>query len=54
MLPESENVFTVREVKARITFVRDDKGSVTGLTLNQNGRDLPGKKIGDGETKNEE
>lgn len=43
--PESETMFFVREVNARITFVKDDKGIVTGLILQQNGRDLPAKKL---------
>jgi len=43
--PESEIKFFVREVNARVTFVKDDKGVVTGLILHQNGRDMPAKKL---------
>lgn len=43
--PESENVFVLRAAGARLTFKRDGSGKVTGLVLNQGGRDLPAPKI---------
>ncbi len=43
--PESEDVFVLRAAGAKITFQKDDSGKVTGLILNQGGRDLPASKI---------
>jgi hypothetical protein len=43
--PESEIRFFLREVDAQIQFVKDATGAVTGLTLFQNGQQVPGKKI---------
>ncbi len=45
LFPEGENKFFLRVVNAKVTFTRDDKGSVTGLIIYQGGRDMPGKKI---------
>ncbi|MCG8457302.1 MAG: DUF3471 domain-containing protein, partial [Holophagales bacterium] len=45
IFPESETVFFLRAVDARITFQRDRDGVVTGLVLHQGGRDMPGRKI---------
>jgi CubicO group peptidase (beta-lactamase class C family) len=45
LFPESQTKFFVRVVDAKITFVKDDKGTVTSLILHQNGRDMPAKKI---------
>jgi len=45
LFPEAENKFFLRVVNAKVTFNRDDKGSVTGLVIHQGGRDMPGKKI---------
>lgn len=45
IFPESETKFFLRAVDAQITFVKDEKGQVTGLILRQNGRDFPAKKI---------
>jgi CubicO group peptidase (beta-lactamase class C family) len=42
---ESETEFFVTVVDAQMTFVKDEKGQVTGLILHQNGRDIPAKKI---------
>ncbi|HKG94151.1 MAG TPA: serine hydrolase [Gemmatimonadaceae bacterium] len=42
---ESETEFYPRVVDARITFQVDDGGKVTGLTLHQNGRDMPAAKV---------
>lgn len=43
--PYSETEFFLKVVKAEITFNKDDQGKVTGLILNQNGRQMPGKKV---------
>jgi len=45
LYPEGENKFFLKVVDAKVTFVKDDKGQVTGLILHQNGQDVPGKKI---------
>jgi serine-type D-Ala-D-Ala carboxypeptidase/endopeptidase len=42
--PESETKFFIREVEAQVTFQLDVDGTVTGLVLHQNGRDMPGAK----------
>ena len=42
--PESENEFFYKVVDAQITFEKDDSGNVTGLTLHQNGADMPAPK----------
>jgi CubicO group peptidase (beta-lactamase class C family) len=42
---EGENKFFLKVVDARVTFVKDDKGQVTGLVIHQGGQDMPGKKI---------
>jgi CubicO group peptidase (beta-lactamase class C family) len=44
MLAESDTKFFLRVVDAQITFVKDDKGQVTHLILNQNG-EIEAKKI---------
>lgn len=43
--PVSENQFAVAAVKAVVSFEKDANGRVTGLTLTQNGRANPAKKI---------
>jgi CubicO group peptidase (beta-lactamase class C family) len=45
LFPEGENKFMLRLVNAKVTFVKDAAGTVTGLTIHQNGRDVSGKKI---------
>jgi hypothetical protein len=45
LYPEAEDKFFLKVVEAKLTFVKDDKGQVTGLVLHQGGRDSPGKKI---------
>jgi hypothetical protein len=42
--PESNTDFFVKEVDARVTFIRDASGKVSGLVLHQYGRDRPAKK----------
>ena len=39
------NFFAPRAFKAKVTFVKDADGKVTGLRLSQNGRDIEGKRI---------
>ena len=39
--PESRSTFFIREADAQFEFVRDEKGRVTKLVLNQNGRQIP-------------
>jgi D-alanyl-D-alanine-carboxypeptidase/D-alanyl-D-alanine-endopeptidase len=43
--PESETKFFWKVVDARVTFDVDDDGKVTGLTLHQNGKDQPAKRV---------
>lgn len=43
--PEAKDVFVLRAAGAKLTFQRDGSGKVTGLVLNQGGRDLPAPKI---------
>ena len=45
LFPEAENKFFLRVVDAKVTFIKDEKGQVTGLGIHQGGRDVPGKKI---------
>jgi hypothetical protein len=39
IFPESQNEFFYKAVDAQLTFVKNDKGEVTGLILHQNGID---------------
>ncbi len=43
--PEDDGTFTVSNVNAKLTFVRDDKGKVVELTISLNGQEMKGKKI---------
>ena len=43
--PESEDVFVLRAAGAKLTFKKDASGKVTGLVLNQGGRDIEAPKI---------
>ena len=43
----SESRFFLKVVEAQLEFQRDSDGKVTGLTLHQNGRAMPAKRIGD-------
>ncbi len=45
LFPDGPDTFMLRVVNAKVTFVKDAAGTVTGLVLNQNGRDINGKKI---------
>lgn len=45
LFPYSETEFFLKAVKAEVSFQKDDQGKVTSLTLNQNGRQMPGKKV---------
>lgn len=42
---ETETKFFLKVVDAQVEFIMDASGAVTGIALNQNGRQLPGKKI---------
>jgi len=44
IFPESERDFFYKVVPAKITFVKDGQGKVTGLILHQNGLDQEAKK----------
>jgi len=45
LTPSSETEFFVPGVNAQIKFAKDNNGQITGLVLNQNGRELQAKKI---------
>jgi CubicO group peptidase (beta-lactamase class C family) len=45
VFPESETTFFPRAFNAKLTFVKDAQGQVTGIRINQNGRDISGRKI---------
>jgi len=45
LVPEGENKFFIQVVNAKVTFTKDDKGTVTGLIINQGGRETTAKKI---------
>ena len=45
LTPSSETEFFVPGVNAQLRFTKDNNGQVTGLVLNQNGRELQAKKI---------
>ncbi|MEN8155023.1 MAG: DUF3471 domain-containing protein, partial [Acidobacteriota bacterium] len=45
IFPESESVFFLKEVKAKISFIRDKKNLVEKLVLHQGGREMPAKKV---------
>ena len=42
---ESDHEYFYKVVDAQITFVTDAAGHATGLTLHQNGMDMPGKRV---------
>ena len=45
LYPEGTDKFFLKVVEAKVTFMRDDKGTVTGLVIHQAGRNLPATKI---------
>ena len=45
IVAESETTFSPRTFNAKLTFLKDSAGNVTGLRLNQGGRETVGKKI---------
>ena len=45
IFPESETVFSPRAFAAKLTFVKDADGKVTGIQIDQGGRITNGKKI---------
>jgi hypothetical protein len=42
--PETTTDFFIKEIDAQVTFVKDAKGTVTGLILHQNGEDRAAKR----------
>jgi hypothetical protein len=42
---DSETTFSPRAFDAKLTFIKDAEGKVTGVRLNQGGREINGKKI---------
>jgi len=45
LFAESEAMFFLKVVDAQVEFQKDAEGKVTGLTLHQGGRKMPGRKI---------
>ena len=45
VFPESETKYFYKVVDAQITFDVDAEGRATGLTLHQNGQNVPGKRV---------
>ncbi|HKZ02582.1 MAG TPA: serine hydrolase [Pyrinomonadaceae bacterium] len=45
LFPEAEDKFFLKVVNARVSFIKDDKGQISGLIIHQGGRDVTGKKI---------
>jgi len=45
IVPESETGFFIPVADVKITFVKDESGKVSGLTLQQMGRTTKAKKI---------
>jgi hypothetical protein len=45
IFPESETTFYPRAFVAKLTFVKDANGKVTGIRIDQNGRVTNGKRI---------
>lgn len=43
--PESETAFFYRVVDAQVSFSRPEGGGMPSLTLHQNGKNLPGKRL---------
>jgi hypothetical protein len=44
LFPESETTFFLKAVEAQVTFVKDEKGEVTGLVFETNGQSIKAKK----------
>jgi CubicO group peptidase (beta-lactamase class C family) len=45
LVPESETTFLAKGANVRLTFQRDENGKVTQLIVNQDGQDIPAKRI---------
>ena len=45
IVADSETVFSPRGIRAKLTFIKDADGKVTGVRLDQGGRQIEGKKI---------
>ena len=43
IFPESETLFFLKAVDARVEFIKDESGKVTSLILHQGGRKIPAK-----------
>jgi hypothetical protein len=43
--PETETDFFVKPIDVQFTFVRDARGTVTGVVLHQAGQNIPGDKV---------
>jgi D-alanyl-D-alanine-carboxypeptidase/D-alanyl-D-alanine-endopeptidase len=48
---ESEHKFFLKVVDAQLTFDGDAQGAAAGLTLHQNGRDIPARRLSESEVK---
>jgi len=53
VFPKSENEFYLKVVDAQLTFNKNDEGTIESLTLHQNGRNMPGKKLSNQEDETE-
>ena len=45
LFPESETRFFLKVANIQITFIKDEKGNISGLVLRQNGSDIQAKRI---------
>ena len=45
LFPESETTFFMQDIDVEISFQRDESGTVTQLTVHQNGKDFPANRI---------
>ncbi len=45
LFPDGGNSFVLKVVNAKVSFVKDAAGTITGLVIHQGGREVPGKKI---------
>ena len=45
LFPRSETEFFLKVVEGSVKFIKDESGKVTGLIINQGGREIPAKKV---------
>ena len=45
LTPSSETEFFIPGINALLKFTKDESGKVTGLVVNQNGREIQAKKV---------